>query len=1021
MKSLAFCIVLGLKLAISLCKIDLRALKTTPCDIHENITSKTVIFNCRGRNLKHVPSFMTNSTEIDLSENMIMNLTAEAFKGLTNLTTLYLNWLNKNNLAVFSKGVFSNLTNLHKLHLSGNKLRAIPKDLPKNLMNLRLVENSITLINSSTFEQMKNLVSLYLSKNCYNWNPCLRDYRIENGSFSALRKLKRLTLSYNNLTQVPAGLPVSLLSLELASNRISHIREHDFQGLRNLLSLKIQGNCQRCNNAPFPCIPCKNKSIDIHPRAFSDLGNLETLHLAGNSIMSIEPAWFANISNLRELFLSFNFLFKSITNEDGKVFLSNLPHLTKLDLSFNYDLKRYPTTIKLSPEFANLTSLRSLHIRGLVFQQIDNDTFESIYNLQNLTLLDMGTNFIVRATSDVFEHVRVIYLSENRLYPITVNRAITKEWNDNLKLSPALPFMSESRRPDRSFNLPKYLIKPECYIYGRVLDLSRNNLFLISPQQFESYGNISCLNLSGNGFSTAPNGSEFTTLPDIKYLDLSFNKIDLAYDNAFQELQSLEVLDLSYNTHYFTVEGVTHNFNFLKNLPSLKVLNISFNRIYTLTTKALQSKSLQELQFQNNNLGKMWRTKDRTYHRIFSLLTNLTHLDLAYNMIGTIPSLVFKNLPRSIQHLRLSHNKLMSLNWTQMRLFRNLETLSLSYNLISEISSNLSVDVPSLKLLDLQHNRISTLKGGFLQGVLNLKVLDLSHNHLESVNQSTFPTKSNLVQLHLHGNPFHCTCDLLEFVLWILKTTVKIPKLVTAVTCTMPKERKGQAVINFDIKECIDDQLAFVVYFFTSMCIICTIFVATTMHLFYWDISYLFYYLKARFTGYQQLSAESFVYDAFITYDTKDPQVSDWVLNHLRLHLEQRGEHFLPICLEERDWIPGSPVVDSLTQSIQHSRKTVFVLTEGYVSSGSFKLALFLAHQRLLEDNEDVIVLLLLEPVLQHSHFLRLRKRLCAQSVLEWPYSPSAESWFWQSLRNTIRLDNQAMYSQLYSRYFTTK
>lgn len=150
-------------------------------------------------------------------------------------------------------------------------------------------------------------------------------------------------------------------------------------------------------------------------------------------------------------------------------------------------------------------------------------------------------------------------------------------------------------------------------------------------------------------------------------------------------------------------------------------------------------------------------------------------------------------------------------------------------------------------------------------------------------------------------------------------------------------------------------------------------------------------------------------------------QVSDWVLNHLRVQLEERGERFLPICLEERDWIPGSPVLDSLTQSIQHSRKTVFVLTEAYVNSGSFKLAVFLAHQRLMEDNEDVIVLLLLEPVLQYSHFLRLRRRLCARSILEWPRSSSAEAWFWQSLRNVIRVDNQAMYSDLYSRYFTTK
>ncbi|RXN05318.1 toll-like receptor 8 [Labeo rohita] len=586
-----------------------------------------------------------------------------------------------------------------------------------------------------------------------------------------------------------------------------------------------------------------------------------------------------------------------------------------------------------------------------------------------------------------------------------------------------MPSMSEPYPKGNSFDIPKELVKPECYAAGRVLDLSRNNLFLISPEQFEFYGNVSCLNLSGNGFATAPNGSEFTSLPDLKYLDLSFNKIDLAYDYAFRELQSLEVLDLSYNPHYFTVQGVTHNLNFLKYLPSLKVLNMSYNSIYTLTTKTMSSTSLQELQFQHNSLGKMWRVRDKTYDRLFENLTNLTYLDISYNYIGKIALRIYQHLPRSIQRLQLSHNRLTNISWEMLRQFPHLRELILSNNNIFKISSNLSNDVPTLEFLDLRHNQISELSTGFLLGAVNLQRLDLSHNRLININQSTFPSepKPYLKSLSLNGNPFHCTCNLFEFVLWIRKTNVKIPRLVTAVTCAMPKERKGEAVVNFDIKECIDDQLAFLAYFFSTFCIICTTFVAVAMHLFYWDVSYLFYYLKARFTGYQHLSSDSCIYDAFITYDTKDEQVSDWVLNHLRVQLEEQGERFLPICLEERDWVPGSPVVDSLTQSIQHSRKTVFVLTERYVNSGSFKLAIFLAHQRLLEDNEDVIVLLLLEPVLQHSHFLRLRRRLCGRSILEWPHSQSAEAWFWQSLRNAIRVDNQAIYSELYSRYFTIK
>ncbi|KAL4635735.1 toll-like receptor 7-like [Arapaima gigas] len=196
--------------------------------------------------------------------------------------------------------------------------------------------------------------------------------------------------------------------------------------------------------------------------------------------------------------------------------------------------------------------------------------------------------------------------------------------------------------------------------------------------------------------------------------------------------------------------------------------------------------------------------------------------------------------------------------------------------------------------------------------------------------------------------------------------------------------------------------------------------IAITLHLVYWDVTYAFHYWKAKIKGYRYLKVEDSIFDAFVTYDTKDPLVSDWVLNHLMVQLEECGERAMSVCLEERNWSPGIPIMDNLSQSIHQSRKTVFVLTDAYVRSGTFRMAIYLAHQRLLDDNVDVMVLLLLEPVLQHSRFLRLRKRLCEHSVLEWPRNPWVEPWFWHNLRNAIRVDSQYVYSNLYTNYFTT-
>lgn len=1020
-------VVITFLIGFAVCMLDINFRKIHPCTIHENNNTGAVRFDCHNRELQSMPTVFDNTTNLDVSENEIKNLTADSLKNLQELKYLNLSWMNKKEPVNITEGVFANLSNLEQLNLNGNRLSGVPAQLPKSLKELRLDKNNILSLSPRHFSQLTNLNHLYMSKNCYYGNHYgdgnLTALVIDNGTFSSLNKLEHLSLSYNNLSHVPRYLPVSLVTLELASNRILFIGEDDFKELPNLKTLKIQGNCPRCTNAPYPCIICANTSIEIHERAFDHLKNLRLLHLAGNSISFVKEAWFKNTLQLQELYLSFNFLAKQIQDNEG-AFLSNLGHLQKLDLSFNYELKEYPETVRLASTFSKLSNLVTLHIQGLVFRKIQNDSLAPLYGLQNLSVLDLGINFIVAVDQDIFKNFNnldVLYLSENRLYPIT-NSEVREPGNNIKPPRFNLPDLtdSSSKKEFEPYKPISWLVKQECKAAGRVLDLSRNNLFFISPQQFEGYKNISCLNLSRNGFAAALNGTEFTSLPNLKYLDLSYNKIDLAYNYAFGELKELEVLDISYNPHYFIVHQVTHNLNFLQNLPKLRVLNMSANSIFTLTTKYMCSKSLNELQFQQNQLGKLW--KDKKYVHLFQNLSNLTHFDISDNDIRKIPTEVYKYLPVTIKIFRLNHNSLMTLNWTLMRTFTQLEELSLGQNIFTYVSRNITRNIPSLRFLDLSHNRISQLATKFLDGAVNLEKLDLSYNKLSIINQSTFPPNgTSLKVLWLHKNPYRCTCAIKEFIRWIFQSNVTIPRLATSVKCSVPDAIKGVNLTSFDTNQCNDNQAAFLAYFFFTFLIVCTTFVATVMHMFYWDFSYVFYYLKAKFKGYRYLKSGDNVYDAFVTYDTKDPQVSEWVLNHLRVQLEEEGDHILPVCLEERDWLPGCPILDSLTQSIRQSRKTVFILTHSYVNSGSFKMAMYLAHQRLLDESEDVIVLLLLEPVLQNSHFLRLRRRLCSHSVLEWPRTPAAEPWFWQCLRNAIRVENKVMYSNIYSRYFTIK
>lgn len=995
-----------------------------PCNVTGHNAS-CVVFDCRQRHLQGVPPGITsNVTELDLSENVIEKIPAKSFSTLLNLTKLNLSWAHKNRELNFDKDVFKNLTKLKELRLSGNHLSEIPSELPHSLVIFELNYNKITFVTKQNFFNLRNIRHLWLSKNCYSWSPCQTSVMIADGSFEVLTKLTHLDLSFNNLTQVPKGLPPSLTILELGSNQIQNIYENDFQGLNRLKVLKMQGNCPRCTNAPYPCVPCQNISLGIHPKAFYNLTKLETLNLGGNSLMHLNPSWFENLRNLKYLFLSFNFLLKPITEE--ATFLKNLQKLEKLDLSFNFAMKYYPTTLNLSNEFSSLVSLKTLHLEGLVFQNIGPDTLRPLYHLKKLSVLNLGTNFIIHLNPKVaknLSNLKMLYLAENRLYPAPGKNQHTGD-EDGLKQSSerAVPPLFAMHPRDAEYELSHRLVKQECFDSGQVLILSSNNLFFIAPYHFKGFESIACLNLSGNGFSAAPNGTEFSLLQNLTYLDLSFNKIDLAYDFAFSELKKLQVLDLSHNSHYFRAFGITHNLHFLVNLPVLRVLNMSYNSIATLTTKHMYSKSLAELRFTHNRLGKVWKDKDASYHKLFTYLTNLTILDISNNNIRKIPGGVYENLPRNLTVLHISHNSLIDFNWDKLTFFYQLQKLDLSFNSLTNVTGVTGLNVSyTLSFLDLSHNHIFHLDAGFLNGGKHLQALSLSNNKLTTINQSTFHPISVISTLYLQRNPFQCTCDLFNFILWIEKTNVKIPRLTTEVTCDAPQNQKGHPLIYFDIKQCVDDSLAFLLYILTNSFLIVFMLVTTVAHLFYWDASYVIHYIKAKLKGYSSISSQDSFYDLFVTYDTRDPHVAEWVMTNLRVKLEEEGEKHLPLCLEERDWTPGVPLVDNLTQSIRYSRKTLFVLTENYVKTGVFKLAMYLAHQRLLDENVDVIVLLMLEPVLQHSHFLRLRRRLCGKSIMEWPKTAAAQPWFWQNLINVVRVDNQVIYNKTYSKYFTSR
>ena len=74
------------------------------------------------------------------------------------------------------------------------------------------------------------------------------------------------------------------------------------------------------------------------------------------------------------------------------------------------------------------------------------------------------------------------------------------------------------------------------------------------------------------------------------------------------------------------------------------------------------------------------------------------------------------------------------------------------------------------------------------------------------------------------------------------------------------------------------------------------------------------------------------IYDAFVSYAHQD---SEWVLDSLLKRLEEpsssRACAPCKLCIHQRDFVVGKPIIDNIIDSIAASRHTIIVLSKNFV------------------------------------------------------------------------------------------
>ena len=145
------------------------------------------------------------------------------------------------------------------------------------------------------------------------------------------------------------------------------------------------------------------------------------------------------------------------------------------------------------------------------------------------------------------------------------------------------------------------------------------------------------------------------------------------------------------------------------------------------------------------------------------------------------------------------------------------------------------------------------------------------------------------------------------------------------------------------------------------------------------------------------LDAEVFQYDAYVCYHSSSRR---WVIDLLVPELEDNEG--LKLCLHDRDWFPGRTILDNVVESIESSRKILLLVNNGFASSDWCRRETTLAYQRLVEEQNNVLIVVLLEDIEQENMDRTLRSLLSSHTYLAWAPSAKKKVRFWKALRRAI-------------------
>ncbi|XP_005392050.1 PREDICTED: toll-like receptor 6 [Chinchilla lanigera] len=767
-----------------------------------------------------------------------------------------------------------------------------------------------------------------------------------------------------------------------------------------IMTLIVGTITQICEESEFEACMSKNnlthipknllpttKSLDVSQNYISELqisdisflSGLKVLKLSHNRIQRIDLSIFKFNQDLEHLDLSHNQL--------RKMSCYPVVSLKHLDLSFN-DFDVLPICL----EFGNLTQLSFLGLSAVKFQPLDLLPIASLH--LNYLLLVLGDNYVDENMKENLQvlNTKILHFvfQPNSLFSVQVNISVNTSGClqlTNIKLNDEncqvfVNFLLGLIRGPTLLNLILNHVetpwtclvnifrflwpRPVEYlnIYNLTIDQKVTEIKFIYPATTLKAVKIEHITKRVFLFSQTV---LYRVFSEMNILMLTISDTPLVHMLCPDTRSPFKFLNFSQNVFTDSV------FDTCSTLVMLETLILQKNSLKNLFKVSLMTKnmpSLKTLDLSGNSLGIHTHEQNCTWSESIVLL------NLSSNVLTES---VFRCLPPKVEVLDLHSNRIMNIP-EDVTYLESLQELNVAFNSLTDLPG--CDTFSSLSALIIDHNLVSHPSTDFFQSCQKIRSMKAGNN------------------------PFHCTCELREFI----KNTGQLSSDIVwdwpeTYKCHYPDPYKGILLKDFHVSPLSCNTTLLIVTIVTSMLVLAA---TVTFLCLYFDLPWYLRMMcqwtqtrrRTRNIPLEELQ-RNLQFHAFVSYSELD---SAWVKNELLPNLEKEN---LQICLHERNFVPGKSIVENIISCIEKSYKSIFVLSPNFIQSEWCHYELYFAHHKLFWEGSNNLILILLKPIPENnipSKYHKLRAVMAQRTYLEWPTEKSKHGLFWANVRAAFNI-----------------